>query len=76
VNDVSYSLIVIIKVGFLTFKSLPSFPANANSKVVFPEPGGPKSNVILQKVHHQNTNLKGAILVKSVHYYTTTTKKQ
>lgn len=26
-----------------------SFPAKANSSVVFPEPGGPKRRVILQK---------------------------
>jgi hypothetical protein len=35
---------------------LPSLPAKAKSKVVFPEPGGPKSKVILQK--HQNMNNK------------------
>jgi len=33
----------------LTFRSLPSLPASANSNVVFPELGGPKSSVILQQ---------------------------
>ena len=32
----------------LTFKLLSSFPARANSKVDLPQPGGPKSKVILQ----------------------------
>jgi hypothetical protein len=32
----------------LTLKSLSSFPASASSKVVFPELGGPSSNVNLQ----------------------------
>lgn len=31
-----------------TLSSLSSFPAKANNNVVFPELGGPKSNVILQ----------------------------
>ena len=32
-----------------TFRLGSSFPAKANKRVVFPEPGGPNSNVILQK---------------------------
>jgi len=56
----SSPILMTPKFGFLTFKSLASFPAKAKSKVVFPEPGGPKSNVILQKVYHQNKiNLGG-----------------
>lgn len=35
-----------------TFRSRPSFPANANKRVVFPEFGGPKSNVILHIYEH------------------------
>lgn len=31
-----------------TFRSEVSFPAKAINRVVFPEPGGPKSKVILQ----------------------------
>lgn len=34
-----------------TLRSGSSFPAKANNNVVFPELGGPKSNVILQITH-------------------------
>jgi hypothetical protein len=37
----------------LTFKLLSSFPARAKSRVDFPEPGGPKSKVILQRTTNQ-----------------------
>lgn len=49
----------IVKAGiaFLTFRSESSFPARANSSVVFPELGGPKSNVILQNPDHIIENL-------------------
>jgi len=42
-----------------TFNFGSSFPAKANRSVVFPELGGPKSNVILKR-----TNLKHLILVQ------------
>lgn len=32
-----------------TFRLEPSFPAKARSSVVFPDPGGPNSNVILER---------------------------
>lgn len=35
-----------------TLRLLSSFPARAKSKVVFPDPGGPNSNVILQTTHN------------------------
>lgn len=41
-----------IKSIFLTLRLELSFPAKAKSNVVFPELGGPRSNVILQKHPH------------------------
>ena len=37
------------EISILTLRSLSSFPAKAKSSVVFPELGGPKSNVILPR---------------------------
>ena len=39
-----------------TFRSGSSFPAKANKSVVFPELGGPNSNVILQNTYAENEN--------------------
>lgn len=37
----------------ITLREESSFPARAKSKEVFPEPGGPRSNVILQNIEPQ-----------------------
>ena len=39
-----------------TFRSGSSFPDKANKSVVFPELGGPNSNVILQNTYAENEN--------------------
>lgn len=45
------------RLHMFTFRSLLSFPAKANSNVVFPELGGPKSSVILQNIDKEYENL-------------------
>ena len=53
---------VCLPFNVLTFNFGSSFPAKANRSVVFPELGGPKSNVILKR-----TKLKHVIiLIKDV----------
>lgn len=42
----------IKKSTFSTSRAGSSFPANASNNVVFPELGGPKSNVILHITSH------------------------
>lgn len=52
----------------ITLRSSSAFPANAFSKVVFPEPGGPSSSVILkpEKVFRKPGYLSQDLLD---HYY-------
>lgn len=64
--------------GKLTFKVGSSFPAKASNKVVFPELGGPRSNVILQasqafymnnRILNTNSVSKTALTdLKSIHF--------
>lgn len=57
VRDVHGFFFIATTYGILTRNSWLSCPANAKSNVVFPELGGPKSNVILRnKIDFSNEN--------------------